>query len=205
MEPLLTFLKELPEYEALAAAIRQGGCAALSGLSPITRAHFIAALCRETGKPAFVLTQDDAAARTMQEALQSFLGEAPPLLPSRDLMFYDAAAVSRGWEQQRLSQLYRLATGKTRLLVASLPALTLRTLPKETLLSAAVSLAVGQSFPVEALSDRLTALGYSRCTLVEGPGQFALRGGHPRRLSALRRRAGARGVLRRRRGRHGKI
>lgn len=90
MEPLLTFLKELPEYEALAAAIRQGGCAALSGLSPITRAHFIAALCRETGKPAFVLTQDDAAARTMQEALQSFLGEAPPLLPSRDLMFYDA-------------------------------------------------------------------------------------------------------------------
>ena len=140
MEPLLNVLKETPEYQALLAAVRSVGCAALSGLSPIVRAHFIAALCRDTGLPALILCADDMAARSTQEALQSFLGEELPVLPARDLTFHEADAVSRGWEQKRLRQLYALASGKTRLQIASLQALTLRTIPKDLLLGAALTL-----------------------------------------------------------------
>ena len=89
MEPLLSVLSESPEYQELRAAAQSGGCTAVSGLSPITRAHFIAALCRDTGRPALVLCQDDMAARATQEALQSFLGEDVPVLPARDLTFYE--------------------------------------------------------------------------------------------------------------------
>ena len=177
MEPLLSVLSESSEYRELCAAAQSGGCAALSGLSPITRAHFIAALYRDTGRPALVLCQDDMAARAMEEVLHSFLGEDVPVLPARDLTFYDATAVSRGWEQKRLRQLYRLASGKTAIQIASLQALTMRTIPKETLLNAAVTLSLSETCPVEELADRLTALGYARSSLVEGPGQFALRGG----------------------------
>ena len=177
MELLLNVLKETPEYQALLAAVRSVGCAALSGLSPIVRAHFIAALCRDTGLPALILCADDMAARSTQEALQSFLGEELPVLPARDLTFHEADAVSRGWEQKRLRQLYALASGKTRIQIASLQALTLRTIPKDLLLGVALTLRVGEPAPVDALTDRLTDLGYARCAMVEGPGQFALRGG----------------------------
>ena len=44
MQPLLSALSQVPEYQDLLAAAKRGGCLALSGLSPITRAHFIAAL-----------------------------------------------------------------------------------------------------------------------------------------------------------------
>lgn len=45
------------------------------------------------------------------------------------------------------------------------------------LFSASILLRVGASFTPEDLIERLTQAGYSRTTLVEGVGQFALRGG----------------------------
>ena len=60
-----------------------------------------------------VVCLDEMAARRTQSELAAFLGaEEPPILPTRDLMFYDASAISRGWEQQRLRCLYDLARGK---------------------------------------------------------------------------------------------
>ena len=100
-----------------------------------------------------------------------------PILPGRDLTLYDAAVVSRSWEQKRLRQLYDLAQGKTPVQILSWEALSLRTIPKNTLLEAAFSMTVGREYPVGDLVSRLLQLGYSRCAMVEGVGQFALRGG----------------------------
>ena len=129
MNQLLSALYDSPEYQELRKAVQFNRCAALSGLAPITRAHYIAALCRDTGRPALILCHDDMAARSMQEMLQGFLGEEIPVLPSRDLTFYEASAVSRGWEQKRLSLLRELDAGRTPLVIASLQAITLRTIP----------------------------------------------------------------------------
>ncbi|MEA4965896.1 MAG: transcription-repair coupling factor [Oscillospiraceae bacterium] len=177
MDLLLSALHEAPEYQALCAIAQSGGCAALSGLSQMTRSHVTAALYRDLARPTLVVCQDEETARRAQEELHSFLDEEPPILPSRDLTFFEAGAVSRGWEQKRLRQLYALATGQTRLQIASLSALTLRTIPRDILLSAAVALKLGERCDVDRLTGQLAALGYTRSTLVEGPGQFALRGG----------------------------
>ena len=56
-------------------------------------------------------------------------------------------------------------------------ALSLHTMPKNVLFSGAMKLAVGGSYQLDELPQRLTMLGYRRSTLVEGVGQFALRGG----------------------------
>jgi len=177
MNLLLSSLYETPEYTELRKAVQENQCAALSGLAPITRAHYIAALLEDTGRPALVLCHDEMAARTMQEMLQSFLSREISILPSRDLTFYEASAVSRGWEQDRLGRLYDLAAGNTPILVASLQAVTTRTVPPAVLKNAVLTLRTAEACEVDSIADRLTELGYSRCSLVEGPGQFALRGG----------------------------
>ena len=99
------------------------------------------------------------------------------MLPSRELTLAGAIGVSRQWEQQRLRLLYALAQGRVPVLVASLDALLLRTLPRQTLFSASVTLRVGAEYSMPELIERLTRAGYSRASLVEGVGQFALRGG----------------------------
>ena len=117
------------------------------------------------------------AAKRLHVELKCFTGQLYPILPSRDLTLYDAAVVSRRWEQKRLRQLYDLAQGSTKLQILSWEALSQRTMPKNVLLDAVFTLTVGEEYPIEELIRRLTACGYSRCGMVEGPGQFAVRGG----------------------------
>ena len=177
MNLLLSALNSLPEYRALCSAVEAGQVAALSGVGQLARSHVMAALIRHSGRPVLVVCQDDMAAQRMQQELAAFLGEAAPILPSREFTFYDAAVVSRGWEQKRLRQLFDLALGKTRVLIASLEALSLRTMPRSTLFSSAIQLKCGASYDLEDLARKLVAAGYARTSLVEGVGQFSIRGG----------------------------
>ena len=177
MEKLLTILNTLPEYKTLAAAASRGENAAVTGIGQINRSHMIAGLARDGGRPITVICQDDMAAKRLQEELKCFLGFTAPILPSRELTLYDAAVVSRAWEQKRLRQLFDLCLGKTPLQILTWESLSQRTMPKPTLLGAAFELAVGKEYPLDDLLARLTRSGYSRCGMVEGPGQFAIRGG----------------------------
>ena len=177
MEQLLSLLKTIPEYKTMLSALDNSQSVAVTGIGQINRSHMIAGLVREAKRPMVLLCQDEMAARRLQEELKCFLGTTAPILPSRELTLYDAAVVSRAWEQKRLRQLYDLATGKTQLQILSWESLSMRTMPKEVLLNSAFTLEIGNEYPIDDLTARLSAAGYSRCGMVEGSGQFAVRGG----------------------------
>ena len=176
-QPLLFLLKTIPEYASLLEGLKERQSAAVTGVGQINRSHMIAGLSHDLGKPIVVLCQDDMAARRTQEELKCFLGFPPPILPGRDLTFYDAAVVSRSWEQKRLRQLYELAAGQTPIQIMSWESLSQRTIPPAVLEKACFTLEPGKEYPLEALTARLVSSGYSRCGMVEGVGQFAVRGG----------------------------
>ena len=177
MEQLLSLLKTIPEYKTMLSALHSGESVAVTGIGQINRSHMIAGLHCEAKRPMVLLCQDEMAARRLQEELKCFLGSTAPILPSRELTLYDAAVVSRAWEQKRLRQLYDLAMGNTDLQIMSWESLSMRTMPRDVLLRAAFTLEVGREYPIDELIGRLTAAGYSRCGMVEGSGQFAVRGG----------------------------
>jgi transcription-repair coupling factor (superfamily II helicase) len=177
MKLLNTLLGALPEYQSLRQLSLQNIPCAITGVGSIHRAHIAAALHQDTGRQLLVVCQDDLATSRMAEELSGFLGEKPPVLPTRELSLLGAASVSRGWEHQRLSMLYTLAQGGYPVLLASAEALGLRTMPRSVLCGSAVSLVVGGSYDLDELVEKLVSLGYRRSTLVEGTGQFALRGG----------------------------
>lgn len=177
MGVILSALQGLPEYGKLLTCAQQNQAAALSGAGQISRSHLIAALAVDTERPVVVVCQDETAAKRAQQELAAFLQRDPAMLPTRDLTLYDASVVSRGWEQKRLRLLFDLTQGKVPLLITSLEALCLRTMPRDVLYGAAVTLRPGAEFSLEALARRLESAGYARCALVEGVGQFALRGG----------------------------
>ena len=177
MQKLLSILKTIPEYSLLLKALAAKQSAAVTGVGQINRSHLIAGLRCDTHAPMVVICQDDMAAKRLQEELKAFLGETAPVLPSRELTMYDTAVVSRGWEQKRLRQFFDLATGKTKLQIMSWEAMSQRTIPRNVLMNAAFSLKVGEEYSINHLISRLTGCGYSRCGMVEGPGQFAVRGG----------------------------
>ena len=169
----ITYLKE---YCQLKEALEAGKTPALAvGLSPIHKAHLAAALGLDTGRPVFVLTDDDSAAARFAADLAGF-AELPVLqLPARELVMADVAGVSRGYEQARLAVLDALP--QARFAVGSVQAVLQRTLPPAALREAAVELRAGEPAPLDELTRKLTRAGYERCAQVEGKGQFSVRGG----------------------------
>ena len=177
MEKLLSFLQSMPEYQALLNGLKQNQPAAVTGIGQINRSHLIAGICQQLQRPVVLICQDDMAAKRLQEELKAFLGKAAPVLPSRELTLYDTAVVSRAWEQKRLRQLYDLICGNETLQIFPWEALSQRTMPPHVLKQAAFRLQTGMTWDLDELINRLTCAGYSRCGMVEGPGQFAVRGG----------------------------
>ena len=170
-------LRGLPEYNTLLQSVEAFDSTAVTGLSSIHRAHLISALRKDTGRPILAVCQDDLAAARMAEELAGFLGEKPPVFPSRELTLMGAASVSRGWEHVRLGILHQLSNEGYPVLVTSIEAMSMFTMPRSILVSSVIPLAVGGIYDLDELIRRLTDLGYRRSTLVEGAGQFARRGG----------------------------
>ena len=179
MTGLLDKLSALPQLQELLAALHSSAvtcCAAVTGLAPVHRAMFSAALAAETKRPLLLLCADEKDVQRQAADIRVLLGVEPVCLPERELQLRPAA-YSRQWENARLSALYRMARGDAPVVVTTAAALVQRCLSREVLLAAAFSLEVGARYDVQDLCRRLTAAGYTRTDQVEGAGQFALRGG----------------------------
>ena len=177
MKALLSALIEIPEIRETADAFSRGlSCAALTGLAPIHRAQLAAALCQAAGRPLVMLCADEGEAARAAADLSALTGQESLTLPPRELR-QTGAVSSREFAYRRLSALYRMAAGFSGPITLGAEALLQRTSPPQSLLSSVIVLRPGQQWDLGELSLRLADAGYTRCDQVEGPGQFALRGG----------------------------
>jgi len=151
--------------------------ALISGLSAVHRANLAAALRQSLEKRLFVICPDDTSAENFANDLRSMLGEEVSVLGMRDFTFYRAEAVSRQTEQRRISALYETLFAATRITVASVTGLIQRTMPVETMKRCAFVIESDGNYEPEDIEDALFRCGYARTEQVEGPGQFARRGG----------------------------
>ena len=182
MKELVRQILTHKELAALPSLLESGELPALiSGLSAVHRANLAAALFLGLEKPLFVICPDDTAAENFARDLESMLQMPVPAVPLREFVFLPAEAVSRRTEQQRLNSLSMLleAERENRLsvTVASVSAMMQRTVPKALLRKAAFTISATESYSLEELEDALIRSGYERTEQVEGPGQFAQRGG----------------------------
>ena len=148
----------------------------LVGLSHIHKALFAAGLMQTTKRRAVMLVGDEAEAARMTEDLRA-LGIRALQLPARELSLRQMESASREYEQMRLGTLAAMTEGGYDCVVACADAAIQYTIPPDTLLERTIELVAGAPLPVADLPAALTAAGYERCAQIEGPGQFAVRGG----------------------------
>jgi len=178
MQKLLQHLMQIPEFQALAAAVENGGCpAAATGLAPIHRAQAAAAVAKATGRPLVMVCAEESEALRLAEDLHALLGKKVLKLFARELFVRAGTVISRQWEMTRIASLYALTQGEGQVLVTTAEALLQKSSPADHLQNAVITLEVGGRYDLAELPLRLVAAGYSRCDQVEGVGQFALRGG----------------------------
>ena len=178
MDTLLHTLLKIPELTALAEAVEQGGCpAAVTGLSPVHRAQAAAALISATGRPLVAVCTDESEANRLAEDMEILTGIRAEKLFARELFARAGTVISRQWEHHRVAALYELSHSEVKLLICTVEGLIQKTTTPERLMDGSITLRVGEQYDLNDLARRLVDSGYSSAEMVEGVGQFALRGG----------------------------
>lgn len=151
----------------------------LTGPGDSMKAYLLRALQEANdGQPIALFVPDELAARSYLMNLQAYTDEPDVvrIFRPRELELGSAEAASREIEQQRLGVLKALLEGEIKILIVTGSA-ALQQLPApQALKAASITLALGERYDLDALTQQLSNLGYERLTQAELPGQFARRG-----------------------------
>lgn len=150
---------------------------AVGGLAGSARAFLTALLFRRLRRPLIVISPTEKEAGVFVRDLAFFLGEEHAfLLPSWDLLTTDMFAFQRETELDRLEAFHRLVYGDPAVAVIPVRALMQKAIPRGILEGYAEWISVGDTRERDELVRKLTEGGYGRVTLVEGKGEFSVRG-----------------------------
>lgn len=170
-------LKNSTEYAQLEKAVALGRVpAGALGLAQAHKAHIINCLCGNLNRKGIVVMPDEASATKLCEDLKVY-GLNALVYPERDFAFNGAEIRSHEYEQRRLKVLASMLSGNLDVAVCSAGAAIQRTIPPEMLKNYSLVLKEGSNISPESIKQVLISSGYSRCDMVEGVGQFSVRGG----------------------------
>lgn len=152
--------------------------AGVTGLSYLNKVHLIHSLCEESGARALIITGDEGEAVKIKEDLNTlFASEDTLLYPARDFSLSSTSGQSREYEHLRLGVLGRMLEGDYKAVVCSIEGAMQFTIPPDVLLSRSFVMEQGMDISIEKVREILVNAGYSPCEMIEGSGQFAVRGG----------------------------
>ncbi len=176
MNIILEALKKDKEYLKLTDTLRQKGVYLVSGMCESINSVMLASLFFDTGKRMVAVFSDEREAHAVNTELHSF-GVNSLLLPLRDMFFGKVEARGHEFDYERLAVLSKVAKGEWDIVVTTAEAMCQTTVPHFTMSDPALEIAPGDIIDIEKLCGRLAGLGYKRCELVDGKGQFSKRGG----------------------------
>lgn len=170
------FAKEA-EYRALLEGIREKHTpCCVDGMCDSSRPFFLSALLHDVGGKGLVIVPEEKDMYAVQRVLSLFY-ERVLVYPARDFVFESVAASSHEWEHERLRVLKSVGDGAFDVIVTVPDALMQYTVPLPVLEQQTVSVERGAVLSEQVLCARLEQMGYARTEVVEGIGQYAVRGG----------------------------
>ena len=182
MNGFYDIMQSLADFDELAGSLKQNITPVnVTGVSDSLRAHLAFCAAVKFSSPLLVVAPDEAQAKELAEDLRFFIGDgafAVLYYPPTDLLFYDVDAKSRDISGQRLAVLDALSRDNKNTFVVTTPqALLSVTVPKAKYDAYVRTLSVGSECDLDELAENFVALGYKREDMVEGAGQFSIRGG----------------------------
>ena len=148
----------------------------VAGIVESAQGQLIYALANENASHALVICYSDMEARKMYSDMLLY-SENVLYFPSKEYVFYNIETSGHQNEHARISVLRKIISGGEYIVITSLDALLQFTAEKEEFESLCVIFEIGKRFDLDALTEQLVIMGYSREDAVEGAGQFAVRGG----------------------------
>ncbi len=179
MNGFLKILESLADFEEITGGLKRNQSpVSVTGVSDSVRAHLAFCVCKKLGKKALIIAANQAKAKAVFDDLKFFFEGKVLFFPERELVFYDVEAAANDIKKQRLEVLDKLCREPDEYcIVTTMAALMSATADKSEYEKKAILLSVGDEIELDDLCEIMIDLGYKREEMVEGPGQFSIRGG----------------------------
>ena len=148
----------------------------ISGLTGVGMAQTLTAINEYSKKPIAIITYNEIQAKEIINNMQMFTDKVI-IFTKKDIVTYDYIAESKDIPYSRIETLNKLKTKKNNILVTTIEAVMQNLPAKETLYKNTLKFKIGDICNLEDIKKALVNLGYLRCDLIEGRGQFSIRGG----------------------------
>ena len=179
MNGFLKILESLADFEEITGGLKRNQSpVSVTGVSDSVRAHLVFCACKKLNKNALVVAANQTKAKGIFEDLNFFFEGKVLFFPEKDLVFYDVEASANDIKKKRLEVIDKLSrSDESYCIVTTADALISATVPRSVYDEKAITLKVGDEIELDDLCAMMTDFGYKREEMVEGPGQFSIRGG----------------------------
>ena len=148
----------------------------ISGLNDMGLIQIGTAINEFGKKPILILTYNEIQAKKIYEDILYFTDKVE-LFPKKEILTYDYVAESKDIPYKRIDVLNKIKTRKNLIVIASIETVMQKIPEKRALYKNEFKFKLGESYNLESIKKKLIQLGYTRCDLIEGRGQFSIRGG----------------------------
>ena len=149
----------------------------ISGLTSVGMTEIISAINTYNKKPILLVTYNEIQAKKILNNLKTFNQEKVEFFPKKEIVTYDYIAESKDLPYERINTLNKINEKKNIIIVTTIEALMQKLPSKKVLFNDILEFKVGDICNLEDIKTKLVNLGYSRYDLIEGKGQFSVRGG----------------------------
>lgn len=149
----------------------------ISGLTSVGMTEIISAINTYNKKPILLVTYNEIQAKKILNNLKTFNQEKVEFFPKKEIVTYDYIAESKDLPYERINTLNKINEKKNIIIVTTIEALMQKLPSKKVLFKDILEFKVGDIYNLEDIKTKLVNLGYSRYDLIEGKGQFSVRGG----------------------------
>lgn len=176
MQAFVAPLQELAEYEAIQKSKKEKhGLIQITGCVSSQKTHFMYALGDGFQYKIIACSSETKAKQIYEE--YKVLGENVFQYPAKDLLFYQADLRGKYLTKQRMEVFQAMMDGQDMTIVTTFDGFMDALIPLDEMKKRVISVKVGDALNFEQLKQDMVSLGYDREEQIEGPGQFAVRGG----------------------------
>ncbi len=149
---------------------------AILGLTDVGMTQISIAINEFGKKPICIVTYNEIQAQKLYNDIHYFTNNVV-LFPKKEIVTYDYIAESKDLPYKRIEALNEIKSKRNLIIVTTIEALMQKLPAKKTLYANTLNFKIGESYSLEEVKQKLVKLGYARYDLIEGRGQFSIRGG----------------------------
>ena len=174
---LMKPLKESSQFKDILGNIQKKAYPiGVYGLSESAKNYLVNGVYEQLDKSLLILTHSDVEAKNMYEDLSFYVNDVY-YFPTREVVFYNADAISGDLRWERLKVIKKITEKGKKIIITSIEALAATYIPIDLFEKYIFKLSVGSILNLDDFSEKLVQCGYERVDIVDTKGQFCIRGG----------------------------